>query len=635
MLVHIVIFCILSSGSIFAAAYMNKRYEVTLPLYLIIIIIVLFLSGLLGSLISGFAITILISCSLLAISLFIVMKHKCYYATLRNLMTPGAIIFVIAFVAFTWLDYGRMSSTYDEFTHWADSVKVMVLWDDFVTNPEARAMFPNYPPGEALIQYFVQKLYLLLEPSSVFSEWRLYFTRHIFFVALVLPFFSGFTWKDSLYAMLSSISIVILPLFLYNDYHSSFYSSLYIDGFLGVCAGVGFALVIFWKHKDYLYRLYVLLIIALLVLLKQSGIIFAVSLAFIFALDELIIVNADVRRKRCLLSSMAASLAVIIPYLAWYIKAILTKADSVFQPTLSLTRVVNIVFQQNYSYIVDIWKGYLHAFFTRSIAVGSTSTSVSYPVLLIILFVVLVAIITVRHRNEAKRKALMRLHVITTIVLCLVYIVGLAILYLVQFSREEALGLASFDRYQRVIYITILMLSMLGVVIIIQNTTGRRWIILLLCMMLVAIATPWHSVNSLITRKSVKSSIAWRTPLNTFCDDLKKIQGETPAEVFIISQETTGNEFLAMRYYLRPYNTNPWGTWSICKPDTIKNEWIQTSIGADEWAADIFTNYDYVLLLKVNDEFVESYSKLFSDPNRIRDRTIFYVDKPSTILNAI
>lgn len=633
MLSHLVLLLLFSSGSIFGAAVLKKRYEEVLPIYLLSVIMILFIFGLAGVLPYGVLAIFVLSLLLIIIALARTIRQGSIRPFVSNLFTPGAFLFLAVWVIFTLLNHGRMNSTYDEFSHWADVVKVMVSLDDFATSSASHSMFPNYPPGTALLQYLVQKVYVLLEPGSPFCEWRLYFTRQIFFVALIIPFFSCFSWRQISLASITMACILLLPLSLFNDYHSNFYSSLYIDSFLGILAGVGFAMVFFWKRKDVLYHAYMPLLLSMLVLTKQAGLIYAVFLALFYVVDS---VGKEMphRVRRLGLQASAALLGVLLPQLLWNYEVSSNQVNSIFQPTLGFSRLLDFTVYQRQPYLIDVWNRYFEKLRTGGVAVGATGWSIPYYALLLLLLGIFVLLLVVLQKQNRHQISLL-ISALGILLLCAVYLVGLAVIYMVQFSQEEALALASFDRYVRIVYMMLLMMCALGSIQAIAALEGRRFLAIAVAAVAVCVFTPWNNVRDFVSRRSVKAGIAWRLPLDVLCDEVKAVARDESARVYIIAQDTTGNEYMAMRYVFRPYIVNPWGSWSLCLPDGESGEGPQRFINPQELAVDIVANYEYVLLYKVNGRFVENFSSLFSNPAQIANGTLFSVNKVSRLLDSL
>lgn len=187
MISLIIWFILLSSGSIFASSFYNKKYEEVLPITSAGIVLLLFLSGLIGQLQVG-AIVIAIALFLLLISsVFWAIRKKQVKRLINNTLTPAFFAFAIIFMGTCYFNYARMVTTWDEFSHWADIVKVMVNINDFGTNPMSYSAFKSYPPGMALFQYFMQEVFIWTS-NGLFNEWFLYVAYQIFGFSFIIPF---------------------------------------------------------------------------------------------------------------------------------------------------------------------------------------------------------------------------------------------------------------------------------------------------------------------------------------------------------------------------------------------------------------------------------------------------------------
>lgn len=626
MLTQLILFLLFISGSVFGAAVLKKRFEVILPIFLLSIVLLLFIFGIAGLLQFGFYVVFCASAILIVFSVLHVFRKKQMKAFIRNMCTPAFILFTAMWAIFTVLNFGRLNSTYDEFTHWADVVKVMVTYNDFATNPLSNSMFPNYPPGTALLQYYVQKVYQLFVSGALFCEWRLYFTRQIFFVAIILPFLSAFQWKHFFQAVVAFLCLLLAPLALYNDYHSSFYSSLYIDSFLGILAATGFSMVMFWKHKDIYYHLYVLLICAMLVLTKQAGTLLAVFLAvfyFIVTVEQ----NRKKNLRQNLLFGFLAVISVAVPQLLWKWEVNSSHAIQPFKNSIDLPALWNVITHQENSYKADVWTNYFNRLRIDGVSLGTTGFTIPYYYLLAILLIGILLLLSI-HRQPGAKKTTSFLHAFYMTAISVVYLVGIAVVYIFQFSQAEALGLASFQRYVRTIYSILWMICVLGICVSLYSLKGKSLLAsLLLIAALFTTVTPWVKVEDFISRRSVRRSITWRLPLDVFCDEIKAKVKDEKAQIYVIAQETTGNEYMAIRYYIRPYSVNPWGSWSLQTPAEQETEWEQLLINPEDWENMLFAEYDYVALYKINDSFIQTYGNIFPDLKTDAAQALYYIDK--------
>ncbi len=239
MLTQIVIFMLLSTGSVLGATIVKKRYEEFLPITCSAIVLILFLFGICGNLNAGVYFLCILSVVLYLLSIYIIWEKKCLKEALKNIFTGAFVIFAILFCTLSFLDKGKLMVEWDEFSHWGDIVKVMVTLDDFGTNPDSHSICQAYPPGMSLFQYFVQKIYSICSGKNNFNEWRLYFAYQIFALSFFFPFLKKLNNKNMFGIVSSGFLIFVSPLLFYHD----FYSSIYIDPFLGILEGMGLVMI--------------------------------------------------------------------------------------------------------------------------------------------------------------------------------------------------------------------------------------------------------------------------------------------------------------------------------------------------------------------------------------------------------
>lgn len=161
MLALLLFLAICSAGSVLGAAVFQRKYGEILPISCSVIVLLLFLCGIFGHLGFGVILIVLLTVGIYILSIVWMIRKKNYREVLYHLFTPGLCVFTLFALAFLYLDYGLLSTHIDEFTHWTDIVKVMVIYDDFGTNVLSQSTFPTYPPGTALFEYFFQKISFL------------------------------------------------------------------------------------------------------------------------------------------------------------------------------------------------------------------------------------------------------------------------------------------------------------------------------------------------------------------------------------------------------------------------------------------------------------------------------------------
>ena len=196
MVAHALLFFMLSSGGALGAVFFHRKYEEMLPLTCSSIVLILFLCGIFGFLGVGVYIVCVMCFVSYLLAVIQIIRKRCALKALHCFFTPGFIVFFLFYAGLTYFLHGSLVTLIDEFAHWADTVKMMVAINDFGTNQAAMSLFSTYPPGLSLFQYFTQKVMILTDAKSLFSEWRLFFCNQIFMLSFLLPFFGYFTWKN-------------------------------------------------------------------------------------------------------------------------------------------------------------------------------------------------------------------------------------------------------------------------------------------------------------------------------------------------------------------------------------------------------------------------------------------------------
>ena len=112
----ILIFAALCSGAAVIALIFNRKIEETLSLWIFVIIFILYLSGISAKLKRGVYIVIAIAIISFILSCIYIYFNRRRF--IKNILTPGLVMFVVFFVFAWWAQRGRMLVSWDEFTHW-------------------------------------------------------------------------------------------------------------------------------------------------------------------------------------------------------------------------------------------------------------------------------------------------------------------------------------------------------------------------------------------------------------------------------------------------------------------------------------------------------------------------------------
>jgi len=181
-------------------------------------------------------------------------------------------IFAILGVAYWFVHSGSALFFYDEYSHWGVYLKEMLAHDE-LWGANTNAMHPRYLPGAPLWQYFF----------AVFSgrpEGAAYLAQFALLITPLLVLWENTQWRH----MLWHVVILLLIIVAVSNFGNGF-TSLYVDHLLSTWfVGVPLNYLLEMNSRSPRQRLSYLLPLALIVLIKTTGMFFALSVAGIIGL---------------------------------------------------------------------------------------------------------------------------------------------------------------------------------------------------------------------------------------------------------------------------------------------------------------------------------------------------------------
>lgn len=619
---QIILLGILMTGSVFGAAIYEKRFEELLPVTCATIILTIYAAGIAGALKLGVYVVLVLSTILWIFSAYKVFKCKKIRSFLEHFLTPGFCVFVFLYFLLGFFCRDMIASQWDEFSHWADTVKAMVLVDDFGTNAAAHTMFPSYPPGMSVFQYFFQKVYLMLKPDQTFSEWRLFFAYQIFFLSFLMPFLKDLSFKKPLKIMGIAVLLYVGPMLIFTNV----YSCIYIDAILGFVAGTAFAHVFLVRKKDWLYDIYVYISIAMLVLMKDAGMLFAAALLIVYLIEMIAPWNFKSIRailtKDNIIRVVCGSCSLIIPKVLWSLNMRVNHVEPVFSGKVDIPELLRIILGRDpENYRSTVFRLYSIAMMTHTIELGKTSVEIPYIAVVIVLLAVSYVLCKKYAKTEPDKIAIRKTLFYVMLILSICFICGMCVSYMFKFSEAEAVSLAGFSRYLKIIFhfLWIFVLAV-GISHEIIDENQNRWGVRLFCAVIVL--APWAMISMNVTRTTVDQAIADRSAYQIIADQVEKQSEGNQKEILVnvVCTEEVWCERLVLGYLLRP-NQIKWN---------YKDE-----ISAQEWQDELCEIVDYVALYKTDDLFIEKFSELFAEPDSIQDGKVYRVNKSSGLLESV
>lgn len=583
----IFILLVLSSGSILCAATEKGQYEETLPITNAAIVLILFLSGMIGKLQLGIAVVLGTALVLWVSSGYLVYKRKNRTEFIRRVFTPGFFIW-IAFVLFAMYYLpGMLFDRTDEFSHWGDVVKAMYYFNELSTSPVLESSFASYPPGLALFEYFVTKIMSAVAHTD-FQEWYVYLGWQLLAFSVMMPFTSKLKWNKPLMIIGVGLILFMSPSLV----HIWIYSAVYADPALGVFMGAGMAMIAVCRHKDnWLYVLFESSICFMLVLIKDAGLLFAAMILIAFAIDSILEYRKNnMPPERIVLSIGAAGIAIALPKVLWNYSIVSNHVERKFGNAYDWSVIWNVVTGNDSTYRSVCWRNYWSAFLTT----GKETHGITIPVVYLIMFGIFlllsVGLIVITWKRD---RAVFRSSVIAVVFSWtnwLVYIVGLVLSYMFKFSEEEAVNLASYNRYLNIICLCLwLFLVYTFVQICAESYSEIRYISIgIACIAL--IMTPISNLKVCVTRSDVARSISERAPYK---------------EIFAIARQNV-----------------PVGERILVVTDLDSDNVVSCGLrpaysdyynieGKNLRAEQVFGKYKYILLLNFDVEFRNDYADQF------------------------
>ena len=630
MISIILFFAILLVPPLFLAVCRGKRFEESIAVTTGSMILFMFFCGIIGILKFSVYMILGITGILLGLSVVIAIRRKHLRALLAPFFTPAFLAFALMYLFLLFVHYGRVLHEFDEFTHWGDVVKAMCCIDDFSTSPLSHSYFQNYVPGMALFQYLFEKIAMIF--SHYYADWRLYFSYHLLAFVFLLPFFTIRKWRFFIPAFVLIIFTAVSPAFLSSE--SEYLTSIYVDGFVGLLAGSGFALL-FMRKRTKTNIAHLLVICSLLVLVKDIGMLFAVVLGMASLLAEML--QNRKNTKRLLSLAGLTVVAVALPKILWEISIKVNHVTMMkFRRPIDLNVLFRVIMGQESGHIAEIPGMCFSRMLTEPIGLhGIIGIKMIYPVLTVLLagMLFLGAKCWAKAEPELKKQ---RMAAAWSMILALViYCLGMPLLYMFRLNSN---GLPSFDRYMSIVFECFAAMVFLLFACWIQERLkwremaagfGACLVIVLLTMNPVL---TWRYLN----RESVSNQHYRQALSDELVYAMQDLAGGEEKHVWIITQEMDGTDFWTIRYGIRPSNgeVNVGFSISAGTKRLYPGDMWTIIIGAEEWKEKL-KDYDYVMIYHANDSFEEDYGMLFLNPGDIGDNTIFAVNHDTDLMERV
>lgn len=628
----------------------------TLPIMILGSALVTYLAGFFAGIKVGFYLVVIIAITFWILTIGSVYKdirgrnieqkriHRS--AFVEHFFTPGILFFLTFLCLSIWITYGMLAHNGDELSHWITIVKAMSLNDSFGTNLEVKGVyFRTYLPGIALIQYLMEKVYQIFYPEG-FCEWICFFGCHMLCATFMLPLFSNIRNASKQDYVLISVCLFLIPLIFYENYYSYGCS----DHVLGMAIAGTFSLIFNSRlYNDFSWSrsINIYLLIAFMVLIKDTGMLFSIFAGILYLVEYVGQIKQNGSKPRLLIIGMIIGLvlSIFLPKSFW---TILLKRNGLYEGSnygrinfntkgfRSLLESILSKSQIIRNYFDALNGDFIDGFGDDYLKIGNTSVYIPVMTLLILLCSVLIIVMLKFARKEMVTYVDVVTVVGSIVVMSIFFIVGLCLAYMYNFSEYEGVNLASFRRYQSILFLGLTLFTLYVVwnySLFTDNKTRSKFIVVIV--LLLAISVPPKPIVYELARTRTMSSQSRRAPYKNLAELIRR-NTQKDDNVWVISTGDKGLDGLTMSFELMPRTINR----------ELKDS---TNIGTNKAVDDMYMvnmdpetlenklkqEYDYVALFKIDEDFVEEYGVVFEDENDIQEGHLYKVDNDTGLLSYV
>lgn len=433
-------------------------YELLLPIIFSVIGITMFLAGILNIMIT---MTLLIC--LTGIVLFIQKMIKKEFE-LKKLLNANFIIFLIVFMYISIVCSRMQLLHYDNFSHWGLIIKNMFLDNRLPNFENPLIMFKTYQPGSACFIYYFGFLAGKTEGSMIVAQ-------NYMVIAYLFSLFA-FTNKKTKNKNSYILKVLLIAFYIFILFGNVIFNELLVDTLISAMSISSFAIMYHFKDnlkKAYIYNLPILVF---LFLVKNTGIV-------LVGFSCLGLIYLGYRNKQIKKGWIYAILTGIITVAFFYIWSkhvsyVYGYSSLSSKHSLTPNNIIGELRNKGFANIIEFCKIYMKHFID---IVNNVSNKY-----MIGINIVIVSMITLFKKHK---KYFITCLVMSNIIYFIYYIV-LGVMYLLSMPWEEAVILASFDRYMLTIIFIIIGLVLLFFfnIVIKEKIISKKSIIISSCLII-------------------------------------------------------------------------------------------------------------------------------------------------------
>lgn len=349
--------------------------------------------------------------------------------SIRPILTPGLLFFVVAAGFFAYLLYGSKFTHYDNFSHWGLAVKALCMKGYFPDFTNTHIAFQSYPLGSACFIYYVCKV------VGISQEWLQTWAQAFLMTGMTIGLFAFA--KKRTHILMAAVGAIVLLCSNTN------FIDLLVDTLLPLTAVSAMCFCIYYKRDIFSYIRYVIPYTVFLVSIKNSGMLFA---AFVLFYVLLCIGKNPEQQKKWIVYALIPVITVFL----WQ-----KHVDYAFYEGAVSKHAMTM---ENFLYVLG--RKSLGAHFYTLVAFIKKIFSLTNPALYMLLAGGLIFFYLQREKPETfeEAKKLLAFTGLTYIV----YMAGVLGMYFVTMPPGEAISMAGYDRYHKTVLIFVAGLFLIG-----------------------------------------------------------------------------------------------------------------------------------------------------------------------------
>ncbi len=593
ILACILLLILITNTSFFYSIKLNKKIEQTIFLTIASYTTILFIFGLFNNIGIGFYSILIINLVLLIYNLNSLRLNR---SLKEYILTPGYGFFILAFIFFAYICLGRSVYQGDEFSHWALKVK-NIYYFNTINITKYTTVFFDYISGTCMFNYFCTKL------SGSYKEDLMYFGNNLIIISLLIPATSFFRKKNLMNYLLFFV-ILFVPTIVFGK----IYDSLFVDGVLGLCFGYGLYSYFLNREDRKFNAINLTAIMAMLILIKESGLLLAIILYLIVIIYNKIENKTLFKNNKDYLLSIIPALVITV---AWKTSLKLSAAYITFRTFKPTDSLHNLLTLNLLPYQKEAIVEFIRSFATKPIL--NSSTTYLFPMITVIVLLLGVGLLVLKiYKKDKKNEKIVKYLFIVSIISVFVFAIGLLMLYLVSFTEYEAMRSASFQRYMRTPTVGILLLF--TVLIIKKLYDNKSDMLKYIIIGAIAVSIFYDHMSFLNLTFLARREINKNNTLLSSHEYIKRIDSALTKDdklLFIANNYDKGISYYTSKYIL--------GTkqlilrvWSIGEPQEEGDIWT-VNFTKDEFKEYLLNNVTHVYIYKYNESFINLYKDLFKD----------------------